>query len=143
MTVTLRDAEQLVGRPYVDGVADCGHLVIEAQRVLFGREVDLPLRHPRGRRGQAALIGRLSAVLVQRVATPQSGDVALYLEDDDDGGQHYHLGTVILQGGECWVLHSHATTGASVLQRQADALRLGLRLEGYYRFGDFNALEAA
>ncbi len=142
MHVTLRDAERLVGRPHIDGVADCGHLVVDTQRLLFNREVDLPLQHPQGRRGQAALIGRLSAVLVQRVDVPATGDVGLYIEDDDDGGWHFHLGTIFVQGGERWLLHSHATTGASILQREADALRLGLRVEGHYRWSEFNAQEA-
>ena len=137
--VTLRDAEQLVGIPYVDGQFDCAHLVAETQRRLFGREIALPQHHPRGRRGQAALIRRLAAVHVERVAAPSTGDVGLYTEVESDGGARYHLGTLFVQAGERWLLHAHATTGASVLQREPDALRMGLRLDGYYRWTSIDA----
>lgn len=139
--VTLRDAEALVGIPYDEGHFDCGHLVSLVQQQLFGRAVGLPVHHPRGRRGQAAMIGRLSAQLVERVVVPATGDVSLYLEVHDDGREGFHLGTVFVQAGECWVLHAHATSGASVLQRETDALRMGLRLEGYYRWLDVQPQE--
>lgn len=130
---TLRDAERLVGLPFVDGEFDCGHMVVLAQRELFGREVDLPLPHPRGRRGQAALIGRLSATLVDLVDVPEAGDVALYSQADADGGVHWHLGTVFVLCGERWLLHVQVGC-TSVLQPEADAMRLGLHLQGYYRW---------
>lgn len=129
---TLRDAQRLVNLPYVDGVFDCGHMVILTQLELFGRRVDLPLQHPRGRCGQAALIGRLSETLVDPVETPVSGDVALYSQPDADGGAHYHLGTVFVQCGERWLLHVQLDR-RSVLQREIDARRLGLQLQGYFR----------
>lgn len=131
---TLRDAEALVGLPYDEERFDCAHLVSLTQQRIFGRDVGLPQHHPRGRRGQAALIGQLCAALVQRVQTPATGDVALYLEVEDDGRERFHLGTLFLQAGERWLLHAHATSGVSVLQREADALRMGLRLDGYYRW---------
>lgn len=133
-TATLRDAEALVGLPYDEEHFDCAHLVSLTQQQLFGRDVGLPQRHPRGRRRQAVLVAQLVAALVERVQTPAPGDVALYLEVEDDGRERFHMGTVFLQGGERWLLHAHATSGASVLQREADALRMGLRLDGYYRW---------
>lgn len=140
--VTLRDAEALVGIPYVEEHFDCAHLVSLTQQQLFGRTVALPLLHPRGRRGQAAVIGRLATQLAEKVAEPATGDVALYFETEDDGRERFHLGTVFLQAGERWVLHAHATTGASVLQRERDALRMGLRIEGYYRWADVQPHES-
>ena len=104
------------------------------QQRLFGRSLDLAQahRHPRGRRGQAALIGRLSRELARRVDAPQTGDVALYEQDDADGWPHYHVGTVFNELGTLWLLHLPAG-GHSVMQRELDARLRGMRLVGFYR----------
>lgn len=140
--VTLRQAETLVGIPYVEGSFDCVHLVALTHQQLFGRTVPIPQLHPRGRRGQAAVIARLTSAVVERVAEPATGDVGLYIETEDDGGERFHVGTVFLQAGERWLLHAHATSGFSVLQREGDALRMGLRLDGYYRWTDVQPHES-
>lgn len=134
MTVTLRQAEQLVGIPHVDGQFDCMHLAVHAQRVLFGREVGWAAdgRHPCGTRTQAALINRHRANLADPVDAPQTGDVGLYTETVD-GSTHYHVATVFVEAGERWLLHSRAG-GSSILQREADAMRSLMHLEGYYRW---------
>ncbi|TXI23129.1 MAG: peptidoglycan endopeptidase [Roseateles sp.] len=129
--VRARDALALLDLPY-STTFDCGHLVIRAQRELFGLDLALAQQHPAGRRGQAALLGQLTAELAERVAVPATGDVALYVQDDADGGWHYHLGVVIMELGEAWLLHLPAN-GRSLLQRERDARVHGLRLEGYYR----------
>lgn len=133
MTVTLRQAEQLVGIPHVNGSFDCMHLAVHAQRELFGRNVGWSeARHPCGSRGQAAWIQRHRAALADPVEDPQTGDVGLYTETVD-GSTHYHIATVFIERGERWLLHSR-DGGTSILQREADAIRSLLRLEGYYRW---------
>lgn len=131
---TLRDAEALVGIAYEEGTFDCGHLVVRAQRELFGREVVLPLTgpHPRSRLGQAHALLRCREALGYRVQLPRSGDAVMFLEATLEG-QHYHLGTVLVECGQTWVLHTRAG-GASVLNRLEECLRSGLVLEGFYRW---------
>ena len=133
--VTLRQAETLVGITYVDGEFDCMHLALLAQRQLFGRDVAWPTRpHPRGRRIQAALIARHCDALAAAIERPDTGDAVLFTEPDAKGGRRYHIGTLFLDRGELWVLHTNALVGSSLLQRIGDCLRSGLRLEGYYRW---------
>lgn len=133
MRPTLRDAEALVGLPYVEGQFDCGHLLVRAQRELFGREVELPLRGPRPTTdlGQAAAIVRCREALGRRVHLPAHGDGVLFTEAAADGTRRWHVGTVLIEHGQRWVLHTRAGH-ASLLQRLDDCVRMGLRLEGFY-----------
>jgi hypothetical protein len=132
--VTLRQAEALVGLPCVPGRFDCMHLAVLAQRVLFNRLVQWQLdAHPLGRRHQAALVQRHCDELADRLPLdepPVSGDAVLWLRAD--GG--YHIGTLLVQAGRRWVLHTSEATGSSVLQQLADTAAHGLRLEGFYRW---------
>lgn len=134
---TLRQAEALVGLPYVPRTQDCMHLVLRAQRDLFGRAVGVPAgAHPLHPHRQARLIvagiGRLVRPLAADEA-PADGDLVLW-QADGDLGTHWHAGTLLLHGGEQWVLHTSEELGASVLQRLAECRMWGLRLEGIYRW---------
>lgn len=134
---TLRDAEALVGLPYLPGVQDCMHLALRAQAHLWGRTIVLPVsRHPVAPRQQARLIEAGIGTLARPLAAdeaPEPGDLVLWLAASPLG-PHYHVGTLLLQGGERWVLHTSQELGASVLQRLADTRQWGLHLEGLYRW---------
>lgn len=138
-TPTLRDAEHLVGIPYVPGTQDCMHLYIRAAAELFGRQVRMPgRRHPVAGARQAAWMGAVQDGQFEPVAAgdaARSGDLVLWLAQGDRGA-HFHVGMLIVDQptGEAWVLHSEAGIGASVLQRLADTRLAGMRLEGLYRW---------
>lgn len=130
--VQARDAAALINLPYEAERFVCGHFVMRTQRELFGREIQLPTAYPLGRRGQAAMLGRLTAELAVATDAPQTGDVAMYEQDDADGGAHFHLGTVFIELGELWLLHLPAD-GHSVMQRELQVRLQGLRRVGFYR----------
>jgi hypothetical protein len=134
---TLRDAEALVGLPYVPRVQDCMHLVLRAQRELFGRAVAVPAgAHPAHPQRQGRLIVAGIGSLVRPLGNeeaPADGDLVLWLAEGELG-THYHAGTLMLHAGEQWVLHTSEELGASVLQRLAECRMWGLRLEGIYRW---------
>jgi hypothetical protein len=137
--VTLRQAEALVGLEHVPGQFDCMHLAVLAQRVLFNRVVPwAQQQHPRGGRHQAVLIARHCAGLARPLAaddTPGTGDAVLWTNDNENGSARcFHIGTLFVQGGERWVLHSSQALGSSVLQRLAECPAQGLRFEGFYRW---------
>lgn len=136
--VTLRQAETLVGLTHVPGRFDCMHLALLAQRQLFGRAVPWPQQaHPLGRRHQAAMIRRHCADLARPLADdepPATGDGVLWTVDAGTAGRGYHIGTLFVQAGERWVLHTSEDLGQSVLQRLRDCPAQGLRLEGFYRW---------
>jgi hypothetical protein len=124
------EAERFVGIPYDE--ADCFDLAVMVQRELFARKVQWPGPHPKGSRGQVAVIDRHRGDLAQRIDKPETGDAVLFTECVN-GSSHYHIGTVF-DADERWILHTQLRAGYSVLQRERDCLRLGLRLEGYYRW---------
>lgn len=135
--VTLRQAEALVGLPYVPRTFDCMHLAVLAQQQLFGRTVRWHAgQHPAGPAHQVALLqGAIAGVArsLQATEAPEPGDAVLWLAG---GGRrtHFHIGTLLVHAGEQWVLHTSEGLGASVLQRLAECPLAGLRLEGIYRW---------
>jgi hypothetical protein len=134
----LRQAEQLVGLEYVPGSFDCGHLAVLAQQRLFARQVQLPLpgERPQTPRAQATALARCREALCTQLddgVRPLSGDVALFVEEAEGGGIQWHIGTVLAPPGQLWVLHI-VDGGHSLLQRLEDCCRMGLWLEGFYRW---------
>lgn len=135
--MTLSDAERYVfaGLQYREGEYDCATLAVQVQRELFGREIDLPPASGRaaGRAGQGRDIRRLQPSLSERVEAPATGDGALFWASEA-GGRRWHIGTVFMQDGECWVLHMVDEVRGVALQRLSDVLAQGLALEGFYRW---------
>ena len=131
----LQQAGCLVGIPYEAGVFDCGHLAVAAARLLFGKVVQLPGAnpHPISARemGAAIALGRREAATPVAVDQVVPGCVVLFTETLDNGGTQWHLGTVVANLPETWVLHTREG-GFSMLQRMADCLRQGLHFEGFY-----------
>lgn len=98
----LVDVERWVGIPYDEAACDCADLVMQVQRALFAREVALPGRRPRGRRGSAELGALSRAQAVPREGPPQDGDLVLMIER----GQHNpgHAGVFfswLMRAGSC------------------------------------------
>ncbi len=139
---TLRQAEQLVGLTYVPGRFDCVHLAVLAQQRLFGRPLRetasaIGARNPVAADAQARKLLLLRNALADAVTAEDArpGDVVLFVDDrtPDGGGCQWHVGTVLEQGGERWVLHTNEALGTSVLERLADCRRRGLHVDGFYR----------
>ncbi|WMJ69976.1 peptidoglycan endopeptidase [Stenotrophomonas sp. 24(2023)] len=126
----LHDIERLVGIPYEQARFDCADLVVLAQRELFGREVDLPGRRPRGLRGALELAGHSRLRATPREGPPHDGDLVLMIERGHRTPGH--AGVFFFLAHEGWVLHSNETNGCSVLHRVRDLPGYGLRIEGYY-----------
>ena len=72
--VTLRQAECLVGIPYVTRRFDCAHLAVLAQAVLFKRRVAglVPEQHPWSPREQARVLLRWRAELATHAGVGRS-----------------------------------------------------------------------
>src|SRR4051794_35462605 len=75
----LVDVENFTLIPYDEQTFDCADLVALVQRELFGRDIQMPGRRPRGAEGQAA-IGDLSKPYAVRTEAPTDGDLVLMIE---------------------------------------------------------------
>lgn len=51
------DVDRFVGIPYDTDTYDCADLVAQVQRELFGRDVQMPARRPRGAAGKPPSVG--------------------------------------------------------------------------------------
>lgn len=125
----LADIEHFTLIPYDEATFDCADLVVRVQRELFGRDVALPSRRPRGTAGQAAM-GELSRPYARRTETPQDGDLVLMIEHGHK--RPGHAGVFFFMAHEPWVLHANEKTGCSILHRVRDLPDYGLRIEGTY-----------
>lgn len=131
----LQRAETYVGRPYVEGEYDCVDLAACVQREVFGRHIALPSFRERPAPGLAQVreIRRLRDDLAVRIDAAETGCGVLLREPGADTGL-WHIGTVFVASAEIWVLHNSHTMGCACLQRLGDLQRLGMRLEGFYRW---------
>lgn len=135
MDAMLAKAEKYVGTPYLPGEFDCADLAAKVQWELFNRLISLPQhrRRPRGVMGQARMIRSLQGELAEPITAPETGCGVLMYEPNEHG-ESLHIGTGFVAGGEIWVLHNSFTMGCAWLQRLPDLQRIGLRLEGFYRW---------
>jgi len=129
----LVEVERFVGLPYSADDFDCADLVMLVQRELFGREVVVPGRRPRGAQG-AAELGELSKPFAKpREGPPSDGDLVLMIEvlqkrprpaggffffSPEGGGGPPH----------------QKKNGCAVLHRVRDLPDFGLRIEGFYEW---------
>jgi len=126
----LADVERFVAIPYDEDRFDCADLVAQVQRELFGRDVRMPSRRPRGARGAAELGSLSQPYATPREGPPQDGDLVLMFDHGERSPGH--AGVFFHLAHEGWVLHSNERNGCSVLHRVRDLPGFGLRIEGYY-----------
>jgi len=130
--VKLVEVERFVGLPYNADDFDCADLVMLVQRELFGREVVVPGRRPRGMQG-AAELGELSKPFAKpREGPPSDGDLVLMIEVLQK--RPGHAGVFFFLAHEAWVLHANEKNGCAVLHRVRDLPDFGLRIEGFYEW---------
>jgi len=70
--------------------------------------------------------------LAVRIAEPQHGCGVLLTSFNDAGHALWHIGTIFMSGGVCWVLHNSAVMGSASLTRLRDFGWRGQRIEGFY-----------
>lgn len=119
-------AEQFVGMEYDAQRFDCADFVMHVQRALFGRDVMLNGRRPRGARGVAEL-GALSRQYGVPTDAPEDGDMVLMR----NGAGGWHVGVYFLILAEGYVLHCPAEGAGSRLELIRN---LPMIVEGYYRW---------
>lgn len=127
-----------VGRPYVEGVFDCGDLARAVQLEVFGRTIKIPAdRDHLVETGVVAKFRAMSEQLaaempkcVQPVVSPQDGDGVLL----KSRGYLQHIGIYCLVDGEPCVLHASDASRQVVRTRVRELAIRGLVVEGYYRW---------
>lgn len=105
---------------------NCARFVEHVQKEVFGREVHLPGGGPRNPAEAAATFG------LQATDAPTDGDLVLLF--DFGRTRASHVGLWFWRDHEPYLLHSNERDGCSIFHRIRDLNRLGLRLEGYYRW---------
>ncbi|WFG37993.1 hypothetical protein 20Sep420_00109 [Pseudomonas phage 20Sep420] len=125
----LSQVTPFIGLPYCPKTFDCADLVVKVQAELFGRDIVLPSRRPRGRIGQARL-GELSRAYVTETDAPQDGDLVLMSEFPNK--KFSHVGVYFFLANEPYILHAQDELVGSITTRVRDLASARLRIEGYY-----------
>lgn len=121
-------AERYVGHPYAQD--DCAQLAARVNREVFGREIRLPVERAAGLRGLTRQIEDLKAEVAARTDAPSEGDAVLMVSR----GRLEHIGVYCEIGGAPYVLHALRNAGHACLHRLCDLDKIGLTLEGCYRW---------
>jgi hypothetical protein len=120
--------EQYVGRPYSEH--NCAELAVLVQREQFGRHIELPTEMPSFFGHQAKMIDLCKADYARPVESPIEGDAVLM----KCRGRFSHVGVYCVIRAQGYVLHALKSSGQVVLHRLRDLERIGLTLEGFYRW---------
>lgn len=125
-------AEQYIGEPYVHGQNDCARLVCRIRSEVFGHPVptEADVERAASRLGRVSQVSDAVDAYGDRVEAPQEGDVALMI----CCGRPSHVGVYCLYHGERGVLHAMENAGQVVFHRLRDLSRVGLSVEGYYKW---------
>ena len=128
-------SDRYIGKPYVRGVYDCAHLVVEVMLEQFEREISLP-PHAAGVRDRDAQITVLTAQLCRPLAAGETacdGDVALMRAAGRRVSLGHHVGLLVVLAGETLVLHCVAGIGV-IRHPLRDLGPRCLELTGVYRW---------
>jgi len=122
-------SDRYLGLPYRRGTNDCAALAARVVREQFGRALHLPCERPPGARLRGEQIASLRGDYGVPTDDPRDGDAVLMR-----CGAGWHLGIYCELAGEPHVLHALARGRQVSRHRLRDLARLGLEVEGFYRW---------
>lgn len=126
-------SDRYLGRPYVAGSGDCAMLAAEVRHDVFGDASAIAAAEAERAASALGRARQAQQVIAQhgaRTDVPIEGDAVLML----CRGRPSHIGIYCLIDDEPWVLHAMANAGEAVRHRLRDLPRVGLALEGFYRW---------
>lgn len=122
-------ANAYIGTPYVAQTGDCAAFVQRVAREVLHLDVELP-GHATGLRAQALQFDALKTKYAERVEKPVEAHPVLFMARR----KFYHMGAVVLSGGEVWVAHASMAAGAVVCEPLRNMTAWNYRFEGFYRW---------
>lgn len=130
----MKTLDDYIGIEHDPDAYDCADLTMDVARDLFGREIVLPSvrARPKGCATQAAALGTAIEELAVRVDAPRDGDLVLMINRGQERAGH--VGTYFFRASEAYVLHTAVRFGCSCIHSLRELPRLGIRVEGIYRW---------
>jgi hypothetical protein len=125
------DLDPFIGRAYDPACFDCVDLVREVSLALFGRNIELPGGHPRGRK-RLPMVSSIAKKLTAPTESPVDGDLVLMF--DRGISIPTHVGLYFWLGHQGWVLHVGAGIPFSCTHSIRDLPAFGAPIEGFYRW---------
>lgn len=110
---------------------DCADFALNFVRDFFGWPVRLPGRRPRGE-GCEKELADLSKPYGTRTETPTDGDFVLMFDVGDT--MPTHGGVYLVVDGVPSIFHNAKKAGGSVIHPLRKLPKLGLRIEGFYKW---------
>ena len=128
--ISEKEVRKYAGMTYSDDF-DCADFVVYFVRDFFGKDVWLPGTRPRGDDADQHL-SEMSKAFGERTDDPQDGDFVLMQNIGDTTPTHG--GVYLVLNGEPCVFHSTKKSGGSVIHRVRQLPRIGLKIEGIYKW---------
>lgn len=128
--ISEKDIRKYGGMPYSDDF-DCADFALHFVRDFFGWPVNLPTERPRGGACEQELAD-LSKPYGTRTDAPTDGDFVLMFDTGDTIPTHG--GVYVVVDGVPSIFHNARKAGGSVLHPVRKLPKLGLRIEGYYKW---------
>ena len=125
-------SDAYIGRPYIHGEADCGHLCLSVSKEVFGVRLpdDAQVEHVQSRLGRFHQLTDVVEAFMSPAAEPREGDIALlYCR-----ARKSHVGIYCVVDGFPSILHAVEKPGMVVRHRLSDLPKAFLSVEGYYRW---------
>lgn len=127
-------ADRYRTRKYDKAKYNCGHLVIDIQRDIYNRVVDLPVEMTDYNWSDLTdVIIEETAKQATKVDQPKEGDVVLF----QNGPKLKHVGVYIVYNGTPCCIHNLAKAGVCIhpISAFGKGMLSHLAVEGYYRVG--------
>lgn len=125
-------SERYIGEPYIPEDADCARLVARVRAEVFKLPVPdaVDVKRAASRLGRVAQMRDAVSAFGEPTEEPREGDAVLMV----CRGRDSHIGSYCVVDGQPSVLHAMENAGMVVLHRLRELERIGLRVEGFYRW---------
>lgn len=121
--------DAFIGREYVPEEYDCVHLVVEVQKRIYGKTIEIPVERETNFIRLSKQIDQHLETFYEQVTEPQDGDMVLM----KCRGRLNHTGVYVVINGTAYVLHNLRNIMSVALHRVRELERYGLIVDSYYR----------
>jgi hypothetical protein len=124
--------DSFVGRTYIPEEYDCVHLVVEVQKEIYGKAIEIPVEREANVIKLCRQIDQHLETFYEQVDVPEDGDMVLM----KCKGRLNHTGVYVLIDGTPYVLHNLRSIMSVAMHRLRDLEKYAVIVDSYYRVKD-------
>lgn len=121
--------DDFVGKPYIPDQYDCVHLVVDVQKQVYGKDIEIPVEREEHVFLLSKQIDQHLETFYEQVEVPQEGDMVLM----KCKGRLNHTGVYVVINGVAYVLHNLRSIMSVALHKVRELEKYGVVVDSYYR----------